>query len=332
MLKAKIEIGLPAVDVLRRLGPIEWVRELFGETLDRRSGTVESTVTAWSLFSGLYRTFSRAGITDAISFLVDRKPIYVDTREVTHDLQLVEEAATEARVLERPFREMHLVLTAHTAGLHLLFDVRVSARVLEGDPNVTVDVIGRPEELRVRRGETAQEYALRVQELTRNAGGIDAYRAVLTELTSDLALALQRDLPGAVATVVDAKVQVVRPGAREVAKFRNLTFGRDVVDPTYRPVPTHARAGAYADPYVYYWYDPYWNFTNFLLLDSMLHHSHLHTPDVIVVDPSGNALYDGAHWQTATGDGWTAADVGFSADGGVAVDPSVPDASAWGGS
>ena len=108
------------------MGPIEWVRSLFGEPIDLRSGQVQTTVSAFSLFTGLYRAFVRAKITDAVSFLVDKRVIYVDTQEVTHDLDLVAQAAQQRGVLDRPFREMHLVLTQHRAGIHLLFDLRVS--------------------------------------------------------------------------------------------------------------------------------------------------------------------------------------------------------------
>jgi hypothetical protein len=222
---------------------------------------------------------------------------------------------------------MHLVLTRHQAGLHLLFDARVNLRAMEGDPHLTVEVSGRPEELRIRRGESAQEYALRVRELTRNDGGAEAYRRALQQIAEDVAHHLVRELPGARVEVVDAQVQIVRPGQRELARFRGLRFGRDVVEPSYRPVPTQARAGAYADPFVYFYYDPYWDFTSYLLIDSMLHLHHWHTPDVVVVDPSGAPLFDGAHVDAGEAGLLDAVSVGDD----VSVSSVVPDQSGWGG-
>lgn len=328
MLRTRIEIDLPGVDVLRGMGPVEWVRSLFGEPIDLRTGQQRTTVSAFSLLEGLYRGFRRAGITDAVSFLVDRRAIYVDTQEVTHDLDLVWKAAQERGVLERPFEEMHLVLTRHQAGLHLLFDLRLTAKVMSGEPHLTIDVSGRPEELRIRRGESAQEYHLRIQEITRNEGGPEAYLAAMDAIATDLADALQRDVPGARTEVVGARVQIVKPGARELGRFRQLRFGEEVTTPTYRPVPSRTHRGAYADPFVHYWYDPYWDLTHWMLLSSMMHH-HWHTPDVVVVDSSGATLFDGAHPDPALLGG-VVDPVEIGADG-VHVDASVPEASTWGG-
>jgi hypothetical protein len=328
MLKTRIEVDLPGVEVLRSMGPIEWIRSLFGERIDLRSGQVQTTISAFSLLEGLHKAFSRVGVTDAVSFLVDKRVIYVDTQEVTHDLTLVWQAALERKVLDRAFHEMHLVLTRHQAGIHLLFDIRLTARVVQGDPHLTVDIAGRPEELRIRRGESAQEYALRIQHLTSNDGGAEAYRDALDAIGQDVATALRHEIPGAVAEVVPSKVQLVRPGNKQLSNFRHLQFGQDVTEPSYRPVPSKARHGAYADPFVYYWHDPYWDFTNFLLISSMLNHHHWHTPEVIVVDSGGQQLFDGAHVDPSTIEP-VLDQVELGADG-VQVDQSIPDAG-WGG-
>jgi hypothetical protein len=313
MLKAKIEVELPNVDVLRRLGPIEWVRSVFGATIDRRSGEVETTVSAFSLFEGLYEAFERVGVTDAVSFLVDRRAVYVDTEEVTDDLQLVRQAADERGVLKRPFKEMHLVLAAHRSGAHLLFDSRVTSRVVEGEAHLIVEVSGRPEALRVQPGEGAADYAGRVRGLV--SDGLTEHRATLRAVADELAQAIRARVPGAKVKVVDARVQVVRPTRRQVGRFGHLPFGDDVVPPAYRPVPSRARAGAYADPYVYYWHDPYWDFTNWVLLDALMHDSH-HHHDVSVVDASG------APASLEAGDaGWGFADV--SVGDYISVDPSL---------
>src|SRR5215468_10724253 len=110
MLKAKIVVDLPSVETHRRMGPIEWVRSLFGARIDLRSGKEELTVGAFSLVEGLVAGFAKAGVADALSFLVDKKVVYLDTNDVPDDLPLVARAAEEAGILDQTFREMHLVL------------------------------------------------------------------------------------------------------------------------------------------------------------------------------------------------------------------------------
>ncbi len=110
MLKSEIAVDLPSVETNRRVGPVEWVRSLFGAHIDLRSGKEELTVGAFSLIEGLIAGFAKAGVDDALSFLVDKKVVYLDTNDVPNDLPLIAKAAEASGVLDAPFSEMHLVL------------------------------------------------------------------------------------------------------------------------------------------------------------------------------------------------------------------------------
>ena len=56
--------------------------------------------------------------------------------------------------------------------------------------------------------------------------------------------------------------------------MRGLEFGDQVEDPRYRPVPALDRRGAYAEPFVHYYYDPYYDYMNWVMLSAMWsHHS-----------------------------------------------------------
>ncbi len=121
MLTSHIQVDLPSQDLLRRKGPIEWIRSLFGAQIDLRTGKEELTIGAFSLVEGLVQAFGRVRlggkpVTDAISFLVDKRVIYLDSEDVDHDLKEVSAQAQKAGVFNRPFREMHLVLTHKAAG------------------------------------------------------------------------------------------------------------------------------------------------------------------------------------------------------------------------
>jgi hypothetical protein len=334
MIKARIAVDLPSAEYDRRLGPIEWVRTLFGAEIDLRSGREELTIGAFSLLEGTWRAFQRVGVHDAISFLVDKRVIYLDTNEVTHDLDLVWQSAGDRGVLDAKFKEMHLVCTHHEGGLHVLFDVRVTADVVLGDAEMVVDVSARPEELRIQAGETAEAFSARVKQFSADEGKIEQHRLYLDDMVRELGAALEREIVGARVLVDRAEVKVVRPGARQIAKFGKLGFGGSVAQAQYRPTPSAARTGAYADPFVYYWYDPYWDLTSWILIDAMLHDHHWsHASHVHVVDGGGSELFTGASASdyASSADGWGSDAVSFT-DDGVSVDTSALPSDGDGGS
>jgi uncharacterized membrane protein YgcG len=323
MLKSAITVDLPSAVADRSKTAVEWVRSLFGARLDLRSNQEELTISALSLVAGMVEGFAAAGIKDVISFVVDKRVVYLDTREVTDDLELILAAAEQKRILERPFKEMHLVLSHKEAGLHALIDVRIRNRVLLGEEEMHLDLSARLEELQIQAGESADAYRARIEAFMKDQGRTEGYRASLDELTRRIADKLSLTLVGARARVEPAVVQIIRPGAPQLGRFRKLAFGGGVERPHYRPVPTYQRSGAYADPFFYYYYDPYYDFMSWVMLDSMLHQHYWHSPTIQVVDTSGALVGTGAQVDTATGD-WAGRDAVTVGSDGVAVDSSIP--------
>lgn len=138
LLKSRILVDLPSAETDRRRGPIEWLRSLFGAQLDLRSGREELTVGALWLVEGLVEGFAAAGVHDVSSFLVDRETVYLDTREVPDDLPMIVRAAEAAGVLDREFREMHLVLAHRSETLHTVIDCAVKNGVLLGEAEMAI--------------------------------------------------------------------------------------------------------------------------------------------------------------------------------------------------
>jgi hypothetical protein len=307
MLKSRIDVDLPSAETQRGKNPVEWVRSLFGAKLDLRSGREELTVSAFSLVEGLVAGFSRAGVTDVISFIVDKKVVYMDSAEVTDDLGLVLEAAEQKGVLAKKFGQMHLVLSHKEAGLHTLLDVRIMSEVLLGGQEMQVELSSRIEDLRVRAGETAEDYSKRVRGFVENADEVEQYRLRLEALTEKVASGMRASLVGATVTAAPAVVEIIRPRTEQIGRFRNLRFGDEVVEPHYRGVPTHHRVGAYADPFFYYYYDPYYDFMSWVMLDSLMHHQTWHSPYVHFVDTDGYELGTSATLSTVS-DGWAGSD------------------------
>jgi len=324
MLKSAITVDLPSAVADRKKTASEWVRSLFGAKLDLRGDEEQLTISAVSLVAGLVEGFSAAGVTDLISFVVDKKVVYLDTNEVPDDLRLLLEAAEQKGILMKPFKEMHLVMSHREAGLHVLIDVRIRNRVMLGEEEMRVELSGRVEELRIRAGESAADYRARIDAFVADGTRVETDRVALDQLTRRIAARLERTLVGARATAEPATLQIVAPGKQQLARFRNLPFGSEVEGPHYRAVPTYQRAGVYADPFYYYYYDPYYDLMNWMVLDSMLHTHAWHSPMVHVVDPGGAMLGTGDNIDLATAD-WAGRDtVGFDDRGNLSVADSIP--------
>jgi hypothetical protein len=304
------------------MGPIEWVRSLFGAKIDLRSGKEELTVGAFSLVEGLLAAFESAGVTDAISFLVDKKVVYVDTNDVPDDLPLIAKAAEQTEILDKPFREMHLVLAHRSQTLHTIFDCEIESSVVLGHAEMTVDVSSRLVALQIQPGETADKYAERVKAFAAQGESFEPGRRELDVLVAKVTDALRGKLVGARTSHDDAKVELIRPDRRQIAKFGELGFGDDVRAPQYRAVPTTQRIGAYADPFYYYYYDPYYDFMSYVLVDAMIHDAVWHSPNVYVVEPSGSMLFTGTDAPSHANDAWVGHDAVQFSDGGVNVDSS----------
>jgi len=331
MLKSKIIVDLPSVETNRRMGPIEWVRSLFGAKIDLRSGKEELTVGAFSLVEGLVAAFEAASVTDAISFLVDKKVVYLDTNDVPDDLPLIAKAAEESAILDKSFREMHLVLAHKTPSLHTILDCSIASGVVLGDAEMEIEISARLPSLQIQKGESADDYATRVKAFATKENSFEPGRHELDQLVDRVADALRSKLVGAKVTREDATVQVIRPDRQQISKFGSLGFGNDVRAPQYRAVPTMQRAGAYADPFYYYYYDPYYDFMNYLLIDSMIHDMAWHSNYVQVVEPTGAPLLSGTDAANHANDNWVGHDAVDYSSGGVVVDDSSWASSASGG-
>jgi hypothetical protein len=331
MLKSSIRVDLPSVETNRRPGPIEWVRSLFGAELDLRSGKEELTVGAFSLIEGLVAGFARAGVMDVISFLVDKKVVYLDTNEVPDDLPLIARAAEAAGVLDQRFREMHLVLAHQDEALHTIIDCKVTSQVMLGQSELEIQLSSRLSELQIRQGETAEQYAERIKAFALVDASFEPARRRLEQLTERIAAALGPALVGSKVACEDALVQLIRPDRGQISRFGKLAFGDEVQSPEYRPVPTLQRAGAYADPFYYYYHDPYYDYMNYVLVDAMIHNVMMQSAMsqshyVQVVDPAGTMLFSGDQAALHANDSWIGNDAVSYDSGGQLM---LSDAVSW---
>ncbi|MGE3541720.1 MAG: hypothetical protein AB7N91_30385 [Candidatus Tectimicrobiota bacterium] len=328
MLKAQLTVDLPSVETLRRLGPLEWLQSLFGKTFDLRSGAEELTMSAFALLQGLYRAMRQAGVTDAVSLLVDKKVIYADREETDDDLDLVLQAAESAGLFLKRFTEMHLALAHRDQGLHTLVDVKVHSHVLRGEDEMVLTLSGHVEALRIKTGESAAAYAERVRTFGDHPETLEAYRLLLEALQTRLSDALRHAMPEAVVHATPAEIVLIWPGDREIGRLRRLPFGAEVDEPRYRPIPARQQYGAYNDPYYLYYYDPYADLMHWLLLDTLLRQTSWPSPAMHVMHSDGTAVTVAQQHSSATA-AWDTAAIQFDEAGTLQVAETIPDD--WGG-
>ncbi len=335
MLNAELAVDLPSVETLRRRGPLAWVQTLLGYTPDVRSGEEELTLSALTLLQGLYDALHTVGVTDAIAFLVDTKVIYTDAEAVTDDLALVLAAAQRTGLLMRRFTEMHLVLSHRDHGLHTLVDVTIHRRVMRGEEEMTLVLSSRIEALRITAGETASAYAARIRAFGEHPDDIEGYRLLLTGLQERLGDALRAAFPGAVVRPSPVAMRLLWPEEPHLGRLHRLRFGAEVEEPRYRPVPTRQHRGFHRDPYYLYYYDPYYDLTHWLLLDTLLHRPTALPAHVLVVQ--GHSLGQESVPLTASlAAAWASSAVSFDAAGDLHVADTIPDVAdetppaAWG--
>ena len=325
MIKSLLWVNLPSEETDRKLSLGERISAFFGKEHDLSSGRERLTVSNVSLLGGLRRGFQAAGINNVISLLVDHRVIYIDHEETPDDFALLIEAAQNSGFAAQSFDEMHLVLEHREAGLHTIVDVRIVSDCPLDEEEMSIVCSARLEELRIRRGESAAAYQARIGEFSRREQAFEDARLALDELTERMAIELGRHIVGATTRREPAIVEIIRPEAKQFARFRELGFGDDVQEPSYRPVPTHRRNGAYADPFFYYYHDPYYDFTSWVMMDMMLRHGCYHDSYVHVVSPGGAALHTGTDASPSSAAWAGASAVAVDPSGsGVFVDDSIP--------
>jgi len=294
MLRTRIVVDLPSVEVLRQKTFGEAFRSLFGAQLDLRTGTEEITVTGLALIQALVSGFQLAGVTNAVALIVDQKVVYKDPADQGNDLPLIMAACQQSRLLTRKFGEMHLVLSHAENGMLVIADVHLRRETLKGQAEMVVDLSGRIDELRIARGETAAAYAARVRAFARTPQVAEAWERAFESFARRLAAALGTSLPGSRIAAEPVRIQLIRPSAKQVGRFRHLQFGAGVQRPTYRPVPARERLGAYADPFYYYYFDPYYDFMTWVILDDMARHNYVWTTArLAIVDEHGLDVTEG---------------------------------------
>ncbi len=297
MLQTRVRVQLPTSTYEPKRSAFSWLTALLGlDAAERlRAGAERLDDRVLAVFEGVIDGFRAAGFQDVINVFVDDKPIYVDQEEDRHDLEKALAATLSSGALEGEPNEVFLVFSSVVENLHLLAEVGIREFLIDVEAPVVIRIAARPSDLRVAPQEKATEYQARVADMLADADQPARWCAQVEDRVGALEAALAAELPSIGIEHDPVVVELIRPGAVQVARFRHLGFGGFVRSTAYRAKPSRRREGAFDEPFHHYYYDPYFDLATWLILQGMVRQGAWADDRIVVVDPTGKSLFDGCH-------------------------------------
>ena len=329
MLVSDIYVDLPSVEATREMTRWERVQSrLTGAEVDLGTGTDVLLVDTVYVVETLFDVLRQLELTDVISVLVDRRVLYLDGEQHPDDLEEAWDQAVRRGLLSHDLHELRLILEHQEADLHAIVDVGVRTPVRHGTEELHVRLHARVERLQVRPGESARQYDERVRRFAADLRFIEAYRVLMREFARRVAIALRDAMPDTPVRLEPTWVRVVRPEREHLARMRDLRFRHNVVVPYYRPAPTVERKGVFDDTYGYFYFDPYFMYLNWILLDTMLWDRAWRSEDVQIVEAGGTPFCSADQIERhADSLAWMHHAIAYDEDGDLVLSASIPIAS-----
>lgn len=269
-LQSTIDLFVSGEAVHREPSFWERVRRAVGGQVDLSTDRVRVALEATAIVDLVRHAFTRLGITDALSLVIDGEVVFRDTEGRPDDLgDLVLALSEHTGVFGQTFRSMRLAVEHREAGLHLVIEVNAVTEPKKDEPAASVYVSGRIVDLEPRAGETAEAYRARVSPLVGDPALVETSRAQFQALVLRLTDALRATFPEA--RIAERPVETT------------------VVKPTSTPVPAEqlpAPGQQGYDPYYAYYPSPMENVLSAMFL-GMFMSSMFHPPYISVVHPSG---------------------------------------------
>lgn len=294
MLQSEIFINLPSVDVENQKG--FWNRMLSQvdqDLKDESSGKKQVVLQSVSLLTALAQGFSKAGVNDIVSLMVDDEVVFLDTMGRDDDLRYALEAVMNLPSDKSSFSHVFLVLEHVLDDMHVVIEATVHSKYREGSYPMRIRSMSRIMPLRPNGSEMAAAYAGRVRAFVRNPQAIQLHREKLTTFSLAISKAMEEALPGCPMRISKTLVQVTRLEPEQIQALGGLALGGQIPAQQYRPAPEAGTTGGLDDRYEYFYYDPYHALVNWCLLDAMITERTWSEKHFRVVHPNGSILHRG---------------------------------------
>lgn len=324
MLESQFHIPLRGHDELREPTWLERLGRVVGASEpELRTGyrlLDDPVQTVSTLFLGLHT----AGLVDVRAVLIDDRLAFLDRGGEGALLARAHALTLRSLAGDRPFERLVVTAEVEHEGLQVLahFEIRTPFRT--GTDALQVHLSAKIDQLAPRPGEGARAYDRRIRAFASAYPQIEGYRLSLQGLGERVGEILAQAFDDAPIRYDGTWIRVVQVQPAQIGAFRDLLFGDEVVRPRYRPMPQFMRRGAYSDPFVYFYYDPYYDFLNWVLLDAVLYEAAWRTRDVRIVEPAGTLLFRGHEADKGAHSTGTLDAVGFTRTGHLRVNPVVP--------
>jgi hypothetical protein len=248
------------------------------------------TVAGREAFRRLMWGLDKSGFDNVLCALADDEVLWLDDAGTHHDLERLIAKVAETGALERGFDALEVVVSRRIDRLHCLIAIRVLDRVPAGEPEFKAQIVSRMNDLRVQPGESPRDYRDRIVAFMRDESNLERRLHAIADVSRQLARGIERSLGAKIVGESPAEARIVVPGPEQVASFDGLAFGGEIPPPQYSARPRARTAGAYDDPHVRHYFDPYHDLLCWIMTRAILDEGVWRRPDVKLVHPHGVVL------------------------------------------
>ncbi len=277
-------------------------------------------LSAARLLTMMKSIFDAAEIVQVAYVTIDGDVLFEDPNELsTTDLDDVLGIARDEGYLNREFNAVRIGLARWEKGLQHIIEVHARMAVPVGEHELVIRVASRPDDFNARRLDDAERYASRLLEYAADLDAIARYRLNVQEVIERIHESLQRHLFRRELSIGRVMLRILRPTGADLQSMNHLVFGETIVPPRARSLPM-LPDGAWDDPSLRVYDDPYLVFRNWVFLHALMVERFLRVEWVEVAEPTGKHLFLGhkAKWF----ENWPWAqkfDVDLIDEGGVVV-------------
>jgi hypothetical protein len=267
---------------------------LDAEGADDGRGVQRVSYTTSRLLRVLRQVFEQAGVTDLAWLRVDGQVLRRDEVKGGGDLDALAHAHLDHEVLRGPFETLEGVFSHDEEEMRHAIYLRVARSTVDADPELSIVVSSRPDDVNARRLDDGARYAERLQRFADHPSSLDVFRARIERLAARLDGALETVLFRRRVDTTRVMLRLVRPTQEQVASIADAPFGDRLTPPTYAvDVPPWGAPWPWPEPLATVEADPWRVARHVLLLDALAATPALQLSWVEVVAADGRELYPG---------------------------------------
>ena len=285
--RARLTIDLPSEPLPADPALLAVLRWIFTTGESQQAERVVGSGLSWC--QRLLGASAEGGLADIVALLVDDRELYLDQAQRSEAFAEVLGRVLRRGTLDGGFDGLKVTLSVVESGWHALAAISLRPQVARGEPEIDVHWSARSLALRIGPDETPATYCARITALARDAEACNAAFAPPDALLDRALAAWSTGLAPASIAVSRRRRVVVVPGPIQCGRLRHLGFGPALRDRSYRAKAPETRTGAYDEPHVYYYFDPYHDLLSWILATEIAE-QRWRGPEIDLVDHEGKPL------------------------------------------